>query len=187
MSRLCAACLAAALVAGPARAEAPGFTIDYDRLFAREADAVQRPSPGTEYLELPGPVIVERRGERVRATDQSGWGPAGCALERLVTAAAAVLSCPDLFSEAQRDRVAGQLLRAVAFFAANTVPAMDQAQARGAMQAALARERATLALSCAARDAAPLAFAAHIAEDRSLRRFGKIFETPRLPVTDPCH
>ena len=104
-----------------------------------------------------------------------------------MTAAAAVLSCPDLFSERQRDRVAGQLLRGVAFFAANTVPAMDQAQARRAMQAALARERSKLALSCAARDAAPLAFAAHIAEDPSLRRFGKIFETPRLPVTAPCH
>ncbi|MCA0962722.1 hypothetical protein [Salipiger bermudensis] len=187
MSRLCAASLAVVLVAGSARAEAPGFAIDYDLLFEREAGAVQHPSPGVEHLELPGPVIVERRGGRVRATDQSGWGPAGCALDRLVTAAAAVLSCPDLFSEAQRDRVAGQLLRGVAFFAANTVPAMDEAQAHRAMRAALARERATLALSCASRDAAPLAFAAHIAEDPSLRRFGRIFETPRLPVTAPCH
>ena len=77
MSRLCAACLAAALVAGPARAEAPGFTIDYDRLFAREADAVQRPSPGTEYLELPGPVIVEApRGAGARHRPKR-LGPGG--------------------------------------------------------------------------------------------------------------
>lgn len=186
MSRLSAACLVATLAACPALAEPPGFTIDYDLLFEREADAVQHPSPGVAHLDLPGPVIVERRGGRVRAVDQSGWGAAGCALERLTTAAATVLSCPDLFSAEQRDRVAGQLLRGVRFYAENTVPAMDAAEARRAMQAALARERASLALSCADRDAAPLAFAAHIAEDLSLRRFERIFEAPRLPVTAPC-
>lgn len=186
MSRRRAAAFVAALASGPALAEAPGFSIDYDLLFAREAHAVQHPSPGVAHLELPGPVIVERRGGAVRAMDQSGWGAAGCALERLITAAATVLSCPQLFSAGQRDRVAGQLLRGVRFFAANTVPAMGEDAARGAMQAALRRRRATLALSCADRDAAPLAFAAHIAEDPSLRRFERIFATPRLPVTTPC-
>jgi len=167
-------------------AAAAEFAIDYDRLFATHSDAVQRPAPGVERLELPGPVIVERRGRRIRAEDQSGWGPAGCALRRLVVAAAAVQSCPDLFTVPQRDRAAGQLLRGVDFFAENTVPPMSPETRRAAMLAALERARGRMALDCRDRDSAPLAFAAHIAEDASLRRFAKVFATPRLPVTEPC-
>ena len=177
--------LALGLVASAAAAHG-GFVIDYDAVFARHAAEVERPAPGVEYLELPGPVILERRGKRIRVADQSAWGPAGCALRRLVTAAAAVQSCPAQFTPEQRDRVAGQLLRGVDFFAETTVPRLSPEARRAAMHTALGAERARLALDCADRDTAPLAFAAHIAEDSSLRRFDRIFETPRLPVTDPC-
>ncbi|MCR8548699.1 hypothetical protein M4578_12745 [Salipiger sp. P9] len=172
-------------MAAPAVAQ-DGFSIDYDRLFRDHAAALHSPAPGVEHLELPGPVIVERRAGQVRATDQSGWGAAGCALQRLLIAAAAVTACPALYTPEQRDRVAAQLLRGVDFFAENTVPPMSDSARRTAMMAALAATRARLALSCGPRDSEALAFASHIAEDRSWQRFARIFEQPRLPVTDPC-
>ncbi|GGG68260.1 hypothetical protein GCM10011415_14300 [Salipiger pallidus] len=173
-----------ALWAAPLCAE--GFVIDFAEVFDRNAANIQVATPGVEHLELPGPVIVERRGRRIRAEDQSGWGPAGCALDRLVTAAAAVLECPALFTPEQRDKVAGQLLRGVDFFAENTVPPMTQDARRAAMQDALAVRRAALGLSCATGVHPALAFAAHIAEDDSLARFERIFARPRLPVSRPC-
>ncbi|EIE50354.1 hypothetical protein AL036_06610 [Salipiger aestuarii] len=172
-----------ALLAGPVAAQ--DFSIDYDRLFEENSDRIMVAEPGVQRLELPGPVIVERRNGRYRADDQSGWGPAGCALDRLFVAGAAVTACPGLYSDDQRDRVAAQLLRGVRFYARNTVPPMAPDAANAAMLSRLAATRDRLSLICAY-GSAELAFAAHIAEDATIRRFDRIFRTARLPVTRPC-
>lgn len=171
------------LLAGPAVAQ--DFSIDYHRLFQENVDQIMVAEPGVQRLELPGPVIVERRNGRYVADDQSGWGPAGCALNRLFVAGAAVTACPDLYSPEQRDRVATQLLRGVRFYAENTVPPMTPEAANTAMLSRLANTRDRLSLICGP-GSSELAFAAHIAEDESIRRFERIFRTARLPVTRPC-
>ncbi len=171
------------LLAAPVAAQ--DFSIDYDRLFEENSDSIMVGEPGVQRLVRPWPVIVERRRGRYRAEDQSGWGPAGCALDRLFVAGAAVTACPDLYSDDQRDRVAAQLLRGVRFFAQNTVPPMTPEAADAAMRARLADTRDRLSLVCAY-GSEELAFAAHIAEDDSIRRFERIFRTARLPITRPC-
>ncbi|WP_417723378.1 hypothetical protein [Salipiger sp.] len=180
------AVLCALVLAAPVAA----FEIDYDRLFRDHADRVMVAEPGVERLELPGPVIVERRGTRIRATDQSGWGPAGCAVDRLVSAATVVLACPDRFTPEIRDRVAFQALRGARFFAANTAPSGDAAGAEGLLRETLARrlesDRAALDRACADPESPLVAFAWHLAEEASLQRFEKILSQPRLPVSHPC-
>lgn len=171
------------LLASPAAAE--GFAIDYDRVFADHAADVMVAQPGVQRLELPGPVIIERSRRGYRAEDQSGWGPAGCALDRLFVAGAAVTTCPDMFSAEQRDRIATQLIRGVRFFADNTVPPMTQDAASSAMRTLLEQRRDALSLVCTW-GVRELAFAAHIAEDETFVRFAKIFDKPRLPVYEPC-
>ncbi|MDO6585640.1 hypothetical protein Q4543_08920 [Salipiger sp. 1_MG-2023] len=164
---------------------AESFAIDYGQVFRDHADDIMVAEPGVLHQELPGPVILERRGKRFHAEDQSGWGPAGCAIDRLFVAGAAVTACPDMFSPEQRDRVASQLIRGVQFFALNTVPQMSETAATEAMLGELARRRDRLSLLCVPGEP-ELAFAAHIAEDQSIARFGKIFAAPRLPVLEPC-
>lgn len=90
-----------------------------------------------------------------------------------------------MFSPEQRDRVASQLIRGVQFFALNTVPPMSEAAATEAMLGELSRRRDRLSLLCVPGEP-ELSFAAHIAEDRTIARFGKIFAAPRLPVLEPC-
>ncbi|MBE9638321.1 hypothetical protein IQ782_15815 [Salipiger pacificus] len=174
-------------MAGPAAAD--GFTPDYTALFRDHMDDVEEPSPGLEILELPGPVIVTRRdGSGVRAEDQSGHGPAGCALARLVEITAAVQLCPELLSLAERDRLASLLLRAAAFAGDNTYPPLTLEEREDALAAALAKARLAQGGSCPLpeTEADWVRFARSLATDEAARRFAHIFAVPRLPVAQPC-
>ncbi|EPX76545.1 hypothetical protein [Salipiger mucosus] len=188
--RLRAVVLALVAALPAAAEEAPGFRIDYARLFAEHAGEVLRPAPDLEVLELPGPVIVRRRPGGIVGTDQSAWGAAGCALTMLVQTAQVVQACPDRFSDRERSGIDAQLARAADFFARNTVPRMTPGQRDAALHHALSdmteaagpRFRAI----CADPESAFVAFARHIANEEGQRRMTQVFETPRLPVMTPC-
>ncbi|WP_353474522.1 hypothetical protein PVT71_21470 [Salipiger sp. H15] len=179
--------LLCAALAGEARAD--GFAPDYTALFDDNAGAVEEPSPGFEVLELPGPVILTRRdGAGVRAEDQSGHGPAGCALERLVEITAAVQLCPDLLTIAERDRLASLLRRAARFAAENTYPPLSDEEREDALAAELAKARLAQGGTCPQpeTEADWVRFARSLATDAAARRFAHIFAVPRLPVAQPC-
>ncbi|MCT4371246.1 hypothetical protein CLG85_013335 [Yangia mangrovi] len=178
-----------ALLLAVAGAFADGFSPDYIALFRDHAAEVEEPSPGLEILELPGPVILTRRdGEGVRAEDQSGHGPAGCALSRLVEITAAVQLCPDLLNIAERDRLATLLLRAARFAAENTYPPLTDDEREDALAAALAKARLAQGGTCPQpeTEADWVRFARSLATDEAARRFAHIFAVPRLPVAEPC-
>lgn len=182
-----AICVLLLAVAGSASAD--GFTPDYTALFRDQASEVQEPAPGLEILELPGPVILTRRdGAGVRAEDQSGHGPAGCALARLVEITAAVQLCPDLLNIAERDRLATLLLRAARFAAENTYPPLTPDLREEALTAALAKARLAQGGTCPQpeTEADWVRFARSLATDEAARRFAHIFAVPRLPVAQPC-
>ncbi|MCA0938529.1 hypothetical protein LCM08_03355 [Salipiger pacificus] len=186
--RICAGAVFALLLA-VAGAFADGFSPDYIALFRDHAAEVEEPSPGLEILELPGPVILTRRdGEGVRAEDQSGHGPAGCALSRLVEITAAVQLCPDLLNIAERDRLATLLLRAARFAAENTYPPLTDDEREDALAAALAKARLAQGGTCPQpeTEADWVRFARSLATDEAARRFAHIFAVPRLPVAEPC-
>lgn len=187
--RICAGAVCALLLAVATGARADGFSPDYIALFRVHASEVEEPSPGLEILELPGPVILTRRdGEGVRAEDQSGHGPAGCALARLVEITAAVQLCPDLLSIAERDRLATLLLRAARFAAENTYPPLSDDEREDALAATLAKARLAQGGTCPQpeTEADWVRFARSLATDAAARRFAHIFAVPRLPVAEPC-
>lgn len=187
--RISAGAVCALLLACATGARADGFSPDYIALFRVHASEVEEPSPGLEILELPGPVILTRRdGEGVRAEDQSGHGPAGCALARLVEITAAVQLCPDLLSIAERDRLATLLLRAARFAAENTYPPLSDDEREDALAATLAKARLAQGGTCPQpeTEADWVRFARGLATDAAARRFAHIFAVPRLPVAEPC-
>ncbi|MCA0996196.1 hypothetical protein [Alloyangia pacifica] len=173
-------------LAGPLRAER-GFAPDFDALFEEHAAEIATPSPGTEVLELPGPVILTRRsGAGVRAEDQSGYGRAGCALQRLVEVTAAVQLCPALLSAAERDRLATLLMKAAAFAGRNTHPPLPEETRRAALMTELAAARQAHPGACPTPEADWVRFARSLATDGAARRFERIFSVPRLPLAQPC-
>lgn len=189
--RLGLLCLVLLVPAVPGAEPARGFDIDYDLVFSRNAGQVQRPSSAYEQLELPGPVILRRYAQRIEATDQSGWGPAGCALSKLLIATAVARHCPALFDAEELAAISGQMLRGAAFFAANTVPPLSAPARDAALIAALealaAESAATLSAACSDPQSAHVAFARHLAEPAIRDRYTRIFEQPRLPVSHPCN
>lgn len=177
--------LAVLALAGPGLAQ----EIDYDLLFERHADEVQHPAPGEDWLELPGPVIVQRRDGMVTAIDQSAAGAAGCAVRVLTAGAGLARLCPGMLDEAQTARLQRLLLLGWRFQAANTVPAMSEAEMAEAMAMQLDAHAEWLGVcppddSAHGQDIAQMLRSILRAENEA--RVEEIFAEPRLPVTNPC-
>ncbi|MDU8909704.1 hypothetical protein [Aestuariicoccus sp. MJ-SS9] len=166
---------------------AQAFEIDYPALFDHHAAEVQQATPDRRILELPGPVIVTDYNGMYTATDQSSWGAAGCAIDRVFEIAAAVQLCPETLGDADRESLSRLVVEAAAFYAANTFPPLGAGELPAFLDTALASRRAAIGAGICGDPSAPwTGFAAYLASGPGRARMAQVFETPRLPVMHPC-
>jgi hypothetical protein len=159
--------------------------VDYPLLFGTHADQVQRPSPGVQVLELPGPVVVTCENGRCFGMDHSAHGAAGCALRMLNSAVAVARHCPSTFTSEEAQRLERALDRGWGFYARNSVPPLDDAARDQMRQSAMRYEIRSLGGACALGQDS-LALLKSMASANGANRVARVFETPRLPVMNPC-
>lgn len=181
--------LALCVIAAPASAQEV-FSNDYGLLFHRFAAQVERrvaPDGKTiEELQLPGPVVVQRRlgdsGPVYRSADESGAGAVGCMLGILMQFNRAVQACPAGATDSQKAILVQALIRVGTFYAQNRVPQVEV----GEMISAIAKHSETGG-SCAQLETPDVRgmFDAMLDADLSVA-LDEMLETPRLPVVNPC-
>lgn len=173
------------LVAGPV----PGQGIDFAAVMAQHAADVETPAPGMRVLELPGPVIVTCRNGVCTGMDQSPHGAAGCAVRVLTEMAVLDQLCPDVLDTWAKARLRAGLDEGWRFWADNTLPRVSHADALALRETTMATRRAQTGLcpidgSGQGDDLRQLLLS--VTRETSAGRLARTFETPRLPVTNPC-
>ena len=166
----CAAlCLAAALAGNMAHAEQPAFPFNSDRLFADHAAEVVTSADGSESLKMPGGITVVRKdGKVIAASDPSG--AVGCAP----------------LAPAEKTRAKAQVVRLIAFSAANAYPPILPAELEAILgKSSMAKiDQGSCEQTKAEGWLVPsLASLGSVAEERQL---DALLAVPRLPVMNPC-
>ncbi len=175
-------------------AETPDFRIDYEALFELHADRVVDSDRGDfQELEMPGEVIIDRRGGAgnysYNSADLSEGGAVGCLMLIVSELEAYRRECPAIANEAQSARMENALERVVEFAAENTYPPAPLAEYRAAFETGIVSKQSRIDFSntenCAENDQIS-SFIGHIYGDSSEALFDDALEVPRLPVLNPC-
>ena len=166
------------------------FSNDYEAVFDQNSEKIARKvaeDGGTiEEIELPGPVMVQRRlnedGPVYQSQDFSGLGAVGCMMGLLLQFQKTANACPAEVAPEQKARLSSALIRVGLFYAENRVPKVSEIE----MIEAIA-ESGKEGGSCQQMENAGFRdlFDNILSEGLTEALDGMLSE-PRLPVVNPC-
>jgi hypothetical protein len=176
----------AAFCAGPAFAD-PLDLIDYEGLFADNADKVQVVSTARQILQLENITILRDSNEARQYTglDESGEGAVGCFVSILATIESALQACEASLPEDQAAVQATYLDQALSFYAENAVPAASRETVQDRFDALVASQIIGARPYCS-----NLSVVTNLADrifaPDSRAEIDGMMSLPRLPVSNPC-
>ena len=160
--------------------------IDYEGLFAANADAVEDVSEVRQILRVGEVTLLYDRLEDSPYTgiDESGFGAVGCFVGILATIESAVQACEVTLPDAQLTIQSDYQSRALDFYAAN-VPNTDRATVQERFDALVSGQIEGTRPFCANIDLA-IDLADRIFTPDSATEIDGMLSVPRLPVANPC-
>ncbi len=173
------------LSAGPLAAD-PLDLIDYEGLFAANADMVEDVSEVRQILRLGDVTVLYDRTERNAYTglDESGVGAVGCFVGILATIDSAVQACEIALPPEQVAIQSDYETRALDFYATN-VPNTDRVVVQQRFDALVAGQIEDTLPFCANIDLVT-DLADRIFSPDSAAEIDGMLSKPRLPVSNPC-
>lgn len=174
------------LCAGPVAAD-PLDLIDYEAIFAANADAVQTLSEARTALTV-GPVILLRDPTEPReytGIDESGQAAVGCFVSILATIQSSLQACDAVLPAEQVEIQETYTQEVLAFYAENVSPSVDVATVQDRFDALVASQVEGARPFCASFD--PITdLADRLFSPESRAEVSGMMTVPRLPVANPC-
>ena len=163
---------------------------NYDRLFQKNARAIEIAENGDLVLKLPNNVALMRQQVgptgRVTAVDFSKSGSVGCAATLYASIEAIATTCEGVFSAdqvAMLNTYRGELLD---YYAANTFPVASRDSVQMAYDAYVQRLKPNEPAFCATFGGERETFFGYMTSEQMRADFDALLSQPRLPVANPC-
>lgn len=178
--------LLAMFCAGPVLAD-PLDLIDYPAIFADNADAVEDVSADRSALQMGDIILLRDPNERREYTgiDESGEAAVGCFVSILATIESAIQACEVSLPAEQAAIQQTYLNEVLAFYAANVVPAVNQATVQERFDALVASQIEGARPFCGNLDVMTN-LADRLFTTDSRAEVAGMMSIPRLPVANPC-
>ncbi|MEM9788457.1 MAG: hypothetical protein AAF801_18310, partial [Pseudomonadota bacterium] len=173
-------------VAGPGIAD-PLDLIDYERLFAENAEEVEVVSADREILKVGDITILRGSDEGFEYTglDQSGQGSVGCFVSVLASLESAMRACEVTLPPEQQAISDAYRADALAFYAANAFPPAELAEVERRFEALIASELEMSRPFCA-NPSVVTDFSDRLFVEDTRPEIDGMMSIPRLPVANPC-
>ncbi|MDX8350066.1 hypothetical protein SLH49_18910 [Cognatiyoonia sp. IB215446] len=174
------------LLAARAGADPLGL-IDYEQLFAENADAVEAADADRDLLQV-GDIVILRGNEddvTFMGLDQSGHGAVGCFVSVLASLESALLACEVTLPAEQQAISDDYRARALAFYAENAFPPADPAEVMRRYDALVASE-IDLARPFCSDPSVVTDFSDRLFVADTNDEIDGMMSIPRLPVANPC-
>lgn len=172
------------LCCGTVQADVLGL-VDYDALFAANADAIEVLANGAEAIELPGGVFVSRQDGQIVTLDQSNGGAVGCFVNILAQIESYQMACDVSLDAGQAARLEIYRTQALTFYAANVSPTVTLDTARARFDTLRDRSQYASGAFCDP-DGNIALFLNSFLDEATQEVLDRLTEVPRLPASNPC-